>query len=196
MEKGGGMRFVRVLCIWAAALCGTAGTLTGAVSQTVALSEYEIKAGYLYNFAKFTAWPESPGNQEKGAFTIGILGKNPFGEALALIEGQQIRGLPIEIVPVRAPSQAKNCHMLFIGGAARDDLAAVIAAVEDLPVLTVGETVGYETAGVIITLVRSGNRIRFRINPVAAQSAGLHISAHLLRLATIVGTSVPSGETE
>ena len=42
-------------------------------------TEYEVKAAYLYNFAKFIEWPPATAH---GEFVIGVLGQDPFGETL------------------------------------------------------------------------------------------------------------------
>ena len=52
--------------------------------------------------------------------------------------------------------------------------------------LTIGGTEGFATLGGIINLAIEGNKLRFEINPLAADRAGLKISSKLLNLARIV----------
>jgi uncharacterized protein DUF4154 len=61
----------------------------------------------------------------------------------------------------------------------------VLNAVGKAPVLTVGEGLDFLRSGGIIRFLKSGNRIRFEINPDAAARASLHLSSRLLRLAEI-----------
>ncbi len=42
-------------------------------------SEYLIKAGFIYNFAKLVEWPTSAFAQQDSPIVIGILGDDPFG---------------------------------------------------------------------------------------------------------------------
>jgi len=43
-------------------------------------TEYEVKAAFLYNFAKFVKWPDE---RRLGAtFVIAVLGEDPFGGVL------------------------------------------------------------------------------------------------------------------
>ena len=42
-------------------------------------SEYQVKAAYLYNFAKLVDWP-APAN---GPVVIAVFGRDPFGDVLA-----------------------------------------------------------------------------------------------------------------
>jgi hypothetical protein len=44
-------------------------------------TEYEVKAAFIYNFAKFVEWPRETGSA-KGVFIVTILGRDPFGDAL------------------------------------------------------------------------------------------------------------------
>ncbi len=48
-------------------------------------SEYLIKAGYIYNFAKLIDWPAKAFPQADSPIVIGILGDDPFGKALVEI---------------------------------------------------------------------------------------------------------------
>src|SRR2546425_10399066 len=45
--------------------------------------EYELKAAYIFNFAKFVTWPSNAFTQAGSPMTVGILGDDPFGEHLA-----------------------------------------------------------------------------------------------------------------
>src|SRR6266550_280251 len=60
----------------------------GVRAQESQPSEYQIKAAFLFNFAKFIEWPPDSFAQPSSPFVIGILGENPFGGDLE----QTIRG--------------------------------------------------------------------------------------------------------
>ena len=63
----------------AAALLAICVCTVGAQSQP--RGEYEIKAAYLYTFARFVEWrPQS--SRDDSAFTICVLGTDPFGVAV------------------------------------------------------------------------------------------------------------------
>ena len=57
--------------------------LPAAVSVTAQgqMDEYSIKAGYLYNFSKYVAWPEGTFAAPTAPFVI-CLGEDPFGGRL------------------------------------------------------------------------------------------------------------------
>jgi hypothetical protein len=62
----------------------------------------------------------------------------------------------------------------------------ILMAAASVPVLTVGETDDFIRAGGIIRFIEAGRKIRFEINPDAADRVSLRLSSRLLRLADIV----------
>jgi len=64
-------------------------------------SEYEVKAAFLYNFAKFVKWPE---DEPMGpTFVIAVLGKDPFGEILdRTLAGKTVLDKKVEIRRIEA----------------------------------------------------------------------------------------------
>jgi hypothetical protein len=53
-------------------------------------------------------------------------------------------------------------------------------------VLTVGDTDGFAQRGGAINFTLQARKVRFEINPAAAEQAGLKMSSQLLKLATLV----------
>ena len=153
---------------------------------SAAISEYRIKAAFLYNFAKFVDWPPAETGREKEAFKIGILGDDPFGNDIDVIDNKQIRGMPLKIFRADSLNELGGCQIIFLSASIEHELKAILAQMQDRPVLTVSDTNGFAQQGVIINLINVDNKIRFEINPAAADRAGLKISSHLLRLAHIV----------
>jgi len=45
-------------------------------------SEYQVKAAFLFNFAKFVDWPPASFASPQAPFSICLLGKDPFGPAI------------------------------------------------------------------------------------------------------------------
>jgi hypothetical protein len=50
-------------------------------SERDPLAEYPVKAAFLYHFVEFVEWPRTR-HPEPAAVTIGVLGRDPFGEVL------------------------------------------------------------------------------------------------------------------
>jgi hypothetical protein len=154
-------------------------------AQTTTAGEYDVKAAFLYNFARFSEWPPDA-FAGPGRIRLCILGTDPFGNALASVAGKPVGTRTLEIARIESSDDARACQIVFIGGG---NLAAAIQAVrrlERLPVLTVSETAEFARSGGAIEFLVVDNRVRFAINPAAAQRAGVGLSSQLLRLATVV----------
>ncbi|MBI5895542.1 MAG: YfiR family protein [Desulfobacterales bacterium] len=157
-----------------------------AIADPPPASEYQIKAAFLYNFAKFIEWPANAHVAEAQAFTIGILGQDPFGPDIAVIEGKPVKGKPLRVLHALTLEELKGCQVIFISAASAVELERILNNLKGKPVLTVGETEGFAYHGGMINLLTVENKVRFEINTRMAEQAGLKISSHLLRLAKIV----------
>lgn len=146
------------------------------------LSEAEVKAGFVYNFAKLTEWPAEV-RAKTATVRLCVNGPaNEFSAALAQLRHRPaLDGHPIEVLRVVRPGMVRDCHLLVFTSPDRvpNDM---IAAAASLPVLTVGDVSGFAAAGGMIGLYPDGDKLRFEVNTAAAQAANLKLSSHLLRL--------------
>jgi hypothetical protein len=143
--------------------------------------ETEIKAVFLYNFAKYVNWPPAPPGSSE---SIRICAPNhPALLTLvrAAVQGESIDGRPLRAVELDGLDGARDCHIIFVGEASTADAAAWITAVRGWPTLVVAD--GRLANGVAIAFVRDNNRVRFDINRAAAKKQNLDVSSKLLRLA-------------
>ena len=155
-----------------------------------------IKASFIYNFARFTNWPDRAFGSPGAPLRFCILGTDASGPTLEAIEGKRVRGREIVIDRPLWVREAKKCHVLFVGASARTRTADILRFLKREPVLTVGDTEGFAELGGGIGMRRDGNNIKFDINPIAVQNAGLRMSSRLLSLARIVGTQKQVGQSD
>lgn len=148
--------------------------------------EYLIKAAFIYNFARFTEWPD--GAFAADGMRVCVLGDDPFGKALDSIAGKTIRGREVQVDQVTGAAAAKGCQVLFVSASEGARLAEVIGAIKELPILTIADMPNFATSGGIINLKTVENVIRFEINVSAADRAGLKFSSNLLKLADLVSS--------
>jgi len=153
--------------------------------------EYPIKAAYLYNFAKYVRWPENVPHDvaNNGAwFTIGIVGRSPIESPLREVaRKRQIQDRSIRLMAISDADNLARCHVVFVpSDHAQDFLSAMPPDAASSPVLLVGESPGFAAGGGMISFYTKDNRVKFEINPKAAEVAGLKISSKLLRLGKIV----------
>lgn len=162
--------------------------LAPAVSaQVEAAGEQQIKAAFVQNFTRFVEWPAAALPPGETPIVIGIVGENPFGDALATsVEGSRAHGHPIVIASLRWNEVSANCQLLFISASEIAHFSEILAAVSGMPVLTVGDFDSFARRGGMIELRKLGARIGFDVNVGAATDAGLRISSKLLALASTV----------
>ena len=147
------------------------------------LSEYRVKAAFVFNFAKFIEWPPESFSDDTSQLVIGILGENPFVSDLdQTIQNKTINNHPLAIRPMRSVKEVTNCHILFISSSETARLPESLRAVRGKSILTVGESGGFIQAGGMINFTWEGKKIRFQINDEAAKQAKLKISSKLLSL--------------
>jgi hypothetical protein len=143
--------------------------------------EMEVKAVFLYNFAKYVDWPDPPqGSSQRIRMCVPA---NPeFLTVLrAAVRDEVVSGRPLSAQGLDGLDNARDCDILYVGDASTPDAMAWINAARGRQVLLVGD--GALTDGLVIAFVRDQNRIRFDISRQAAAKQKLTISSRLLGLA-------------
>lgn len=161
-----------LLGLAAVLLCATA-----AKGETV--SEYNLKAAFLYNFALFTDWPAEVGAR----INLCVLGQDPFGAELDELNGEAVAKRRIAIRRTDLQQPLKGCQILYIAPSAIGSMARVLDAVRGSPVLTVADSPDAARRGVGINMVLGQSKISLEINMNALHASGLNVSSKLLRLA-------------
>jgi uncharacterized protein DUF4154 len=149
--------------------------------------EYQVKAAFLFNFIQFVAWPETSFTNADQPFQIGVLGSNPFGKELTeTVRGEAIHGRPMVIQEARRAESLANCQIVFICSSEAGHLDEILSKLGSKPVLTVSEIPGFASRGGVINFYREGSKVRFEINPDAAEKHSLKVGSELLTLGKIV----------
>jgi hypothetical protein len=153
-------------------------------------SEYLIKAGFIYNFAKLVQWPTTAFAQADSPIVIGILGDDPFGATLdRIVADKKINGRGLVVRRLRWSrdfKEVKDCNILFVSSSEKEHLDSVVEMMKLLPILTIGDAPGFAKRGGIMNFTLEDNKVRFEVNVEAAKHADLTISSRLLTLAKIV----------
>jgi hypothetical protein len=153
-------------------------------AQDSSPSEYQVKAAFLFNFAKFIQWPEQAFSDSKSPFSFGVLGDDPFdGDLVRATREKILNGRPLVVKACRTLEEARNCHVLFISNSEKSRLKSIFQGLDGTHVLTVGDSANFVESGGMINFFRDGNKIRFEIKDETAKKAGLKIDSKLLGLA-------------
>lgn len=157
---------------------------TNVFSAPPALTEYQVKALCLLNFAKYTEWPTNASANTNAPISIGIIGESPFGTSLqAATSGKTIAGRAVIIRELTTEADYDQCQILFVCASDAKRIPEILGRVKNNSILTVGETEQFlPEGGVINFAVRSG-KVRFDISLDSAHRAGLKLSSKVLSLA-------------
>jgi hypothetical protein len=161
----------------------TASSLAAAVTT----SEYQLKAVFLFNFAQFVEWPASAFSSAEDPIAVCVLGPDPFGPNLdAVLAGERIEGRALIVRRLASAAEIERCHLLFVNQPVEAELRDTLASLKGQPILTVGESEAFTSAGGMIRFLNEGNKVRLQVNPKAADQAQLRLSSKLLRSSQIV----------
>ena len=148
--------------------------------------ETEVRAVYLYNFARYIEWPAAAFPNAGTPIRICVQASDAFSDALErAVAGETINGRRLEAVRVRS-GRVRDCHLYYVSTRNDGRVAASLRPLKGRPLLTVGEDDRFLEHGGMIRFRRVENRVRFDINLGAVQQGGLNVSARLLGVAAEV----------
>lgn len=150
--------------------------------------EMRVKAAFLYNFARFTSWPDD--QLDPGSFVLCVRAGEALNAALlSAIADKELQGRRVSVRRLGPGEAIQGCQLLYldIGSDGGPGLAAATA------MLTVGEGREFAQNQGMIGFYLIDGRLRFAINPERARQAGLQLSSRLLGLAEIVDSGEPDG---
>jgi len=143
------------------------------------IPEYDMKAAFVYNFASFTEWPDPI----TGSFNLCIFDNDPIAPALETLEGKTIKGVNLTVTHVSSASQAKQCHVLYLGDQTHGNMHRLLNELAELPILTVTDENDLTGSGAMIGMSLENKKLTFDVNREPARRAHLNLSSKMLRLA-------------
>ncbi|RJQ65680.1 MAG: YfiR family protein [Desulfobacteraceae bacterium] len=157
-----------------------------ALSGPVVGPEYEVKAGFIYNFANFVTWPEEVFKNKNEPLVLCFSSDDPASDVLLQLDTKIIKGRKLKVVPYRDSDCLMQSHIFFFGTQDRLFIQKILGLAKGRGILTIGEIEGFTQMGGIINFFEEQNRLRFEVNIDAAQREGLKLSSQLLVSAEIV----------
>lgn len=155
--------------------------------QAQTATEYQVKAAFLFNFAKFVEWPADAFRSDDAPLQICVLGQDPFDPDFEqAIAEKTVNGRRLEIIHPSGLDQAKACQIIFVAASEGPRLREILRRLRGSGALTVGDAAGFARMGGIINFVLDDSRVRFEINLQAADRAHLKLSARLLTVAKLI----------
>lgn len=170
-------------------LIGTSSAVAQIDDYCIATNNYkilEIKSAFIIKLTSYVEWPSEAFIQTPDSFVITILGNDPFQNVIDYFEGKIIKGRKLRIRRIKTVNDIGNSHVLFISSSESQRIKEIIAAIQNMNTLTIGDSEGFAKRGVIINFFIEKCSVRFEINPAAVSRSKLKISSRLFRLAKII----------
>jgi hypothetical protein len=160
------------------------GCTAAAATQTA--SPVELRAAFVYNFAKFTEWPAhaiAPNDPIAVCVVNDLRASDLFRQ---VVKGRAIGSRGLAVRELGLGPDLKSCQIVYAPQLDAERAADLLAAVSDAPVLTISDYEHFARMGGIANFVVEDGKMRFAINVEAAQRAHLRVSSQLLALARVV----------
>lgn len=145
------------------------------------VSADEVKAAFLYNFARFTEWPGKL--QPARELVIGVVGAPGIEAQLHAIAAERNRAPRLSVRALAPEAPLSGVHIVYVGSAQAGGLEALVRQARRHHVLVVSDAPGALARGAVINFVALDQRVRFEISLAAAEMTGLRLSARLLSVA-------------
>jgi YfiR/HmsC-like len=154
------------------------------------LTEYQIKAGFFFNFTRFVEWPENAFATPTSPIIVCVVGETPLTDLLTDVAvGKVVNGRAVSINRAKATDDLRRCNLLFISAAAERRTGEILASVKKANTLTVGETAGFPQAGGMINFSIEDNKVKLEMNLDAATRAGLKVNSKLIAVSRLVSSN-------
>jgi hypothetical protein len=153
----------------------------------VEADEYEKKGAFLLSFARFVEWPSQSQVGMEEEVRVCVLGSGEVSSILSeMLRGKTAGKRDVIVRRVEDLGGVAWCRIVFITRSSEMEPEMVVNSLGATSILTVGETDGFAENGGMVNFTGNKRKVRFEINPGAAERAGLKISSKLLRLAELV----------
>lgn len=154
--------------------------------------EYQVKAEFVERFTRFIEWPAASFANPSAPFVLCVEGQSPITPHLEkLAKERTIKGRTAVLRRVAQPKEIDGCHLLFIAPTEGAKLGQILAQTSGRPVLTIGDSDGFASRGVLLNFYLQDGFVRFEINAAEAKKSGLSFSAKLMKLGKTVSAGWP-----
>lgn len=180
-------RFRRPGRIWMLLILFTSLSTGEIHGQPPVGSEYQVKAAFIYNFARFTQWPEDAFPSPDSPLILCFIASEPDAEILLALEDKLVRSrrLVVRKLDSDSDSSLDGCHIVYLATGEVEIIRRSLALTRGRAVLSIGQSDAFIRQGGVINFFEREQRLRFAVNLDAADEAGLKFSSQMLMSAEI-----------
>ncbi|GGP79278.1 YfiR family protein [Shewanella ulleungensis] len=147
-------------------------------------TEYALKAGFLFNFARYSEWTDTSNAVDH--FVLCSPDRDFIDIASTVLSNRKVNNLPISTKTVSlTDADLSQCQVLFITSDTLNQwLNSTLGKLNNI--MIVGETEDFITQGGQIRFFLSSGKIRFEVSPEKLTAAQITMSSKVLRLGRVV----------
>src|SRR5712692_6709556 len=155
-ERAGAIPWRFVPLVTGLALAASLNVAAHAADSGADSLELQVKAAFLYNFAKFVEWPSDTRSAgSNGSLAFCIFGDEALFSALTQsLVGKTINGRALVALQAEGPQRAQRCDIAFIGVAEKKRMDEVLDAFAGAGVLSISDLDQFARHGGMIELTR------------------------------------------
>jgi YfiR/HmsC-like len=167
----------------------------GAPQSSATPSQAEIRAAFVFNFAKFTEWPPPAFAESTTPLAVCFLGADDVRSAFQTISmGKTVNGRPVVVREAKSSADIHDCQIVYVDPPSPGVIPGVLKNARQCSALAIGTSEDFLARGGMIKLVVENNRMRFDVNVGAAGRIKIRLSSKLLALArSVVDLPDPAG---
>lgn len=148
-------------------------------------SEYEVKAAFLLNFARFVEWPSDRPFTD-GKINLAVVGNSSVAKAIgSAVNGSKVGKFVFHVTYVAWSADLAAYPMVFVP-ATESTKYAQLSNLAQKPILVVGESPGFASKYGMFNFFVAEGRVRFEINNAMAKRSNLVVSSQLLQIAKVI----------
>lgn len=152
--------------------------------DVIPVSESQLKAAWLLNFAKLTEWPPEAFASTNHPIVVEVMGDEGFEEQLERsLKDKKAHGREFSIRRIAKAQNTRGSHIVYLGEIPPSAKEDVLRKLKDAPVLTIDGTEERDDSGCVVTFLRIDKKIRFNVDLRAANTARLKLNPNLLGVA-------------
>ncbi len=154
-----------------------------AFANEVSEREFQIKAGFIYNFAHYSHLA-SPPELAKSRYVICTWDPSFLSVAQEVLHGRSIDNRPVVLLQLKTTQlNDATCDAVYVMPS--DPFPSLQPKASEQPPLLIGDTDEFMRQGGHIRFFYVGGKVRFEVAPDRLKAAGILMSSKVLRLGRI-----------
>ncbi len=146
------------------------------------------KAQFIIDLVDNLEWTKGKKIPDSETVSICVVEDAPIVAKLKELAAQRSANRKFDIKVVGLADEVDNCHIVYLPTDDLGKLAKVLKKVENKKVVTISDAQDFARFGVMINIIddNSGSKVKFEVNKMVLDMAGVSLAPDLLKQAVII----------